>query len=146
MKQAAIHRNGRGRRLRRSGRRGSAMLEFALIFTVMIFLTLGLFELGRAAWAYNTIAYTARQASRYAGLHGEYQPATDADVLQVAQASAIGLDGNRLTTSTTYTPDRAYGSMVQVVVDYPLPYILSPLILKNSTLNLRATATAVVTQ
>jgi Flp pilus assembly protein TadG len=136
----------RGSNAIRRRQRGSAMLELAFCFTVLMLAMLGLFELGRAVWAYNTVSHAARQAARYASLHAENEPASDQDVGNIAAANAIGLDAKNLTTSTTWMPDRSYGSLVQVEVEYALPLMLSPFILKSDTLTLGATGNSIVTQ
>ena len=56
---------------RRSKARGQAMVEFALIFPIFILLLVGMFDLGRVVWVNNTLATAAREAARYAIVHGE---------------------------------------------------------------------------
>jgi hypothetical protein len=55
---------------RRSKTRGQAMVEFALIFPVFILLLVGMFDFGRVVWVNNTLATAAREAARYAIVHG----------------------------------------------------------------------------
>lgn len=45
--------------------RGQAMAEFALLLPVLLLLTLGIFEFGRAYYSYSSIANAAREAARY---------------------------------------------------------------------------------
>jgi len=52
------------RRRRRS--RGQALVEFAIVFPIIALVTLGLLDLGRAIYTYNTLAQSARQAVRVA--------------------------------------------------------------------------------
>ena len=47
-------------------RRGQSLVEFALILPVFILLLVGIFDLGRAVYAYNTINNAARQGARLA--------------------------------------------------------------------------------
>ena len=47
------------------------MVEFALIFPIFILLLVGMFDLGRVVWVNNTLATAAREAARYAIVHGE---------------------------------------------------------------------------
>ena len=56
------------RRGRRHGRRqrGQSLVEFALVFPIIVLLIAGFFEIGRAVFAYNTIANAARQGARVA--------------------------------------------------------------------------------
>lgn len=51
--------------------RGQAMVEFALVIPVFILLMVGLFDLGRVVWVNDTLATAAREAARYAIVHGE---------------------------------------------------------------------------
>ena len=46
--------------------RGQSLVEFALVFPIIILLIAGFFEIGRAVYAYNTIANAARQGARVA--------------------------------------------------------------------------------
>jgi Flp pilus assembly protein TadG len=55
---------------RRDKHRGQAMVEFALIFPIFILLLVGLFDLGRVIWVNDTLATAAREAARYAIVHG----------------------------------------------------------------------------
>ncbi len=55
---------------RRDKPRGQAMVEFALIFPIFILLLVGMFDLGRVVWVNNTLATAAREAARYAIVHG----------------------------------------------------------------------------
>jgi Flp pilus assembly protein TadG len=54
--------------MRRSRRRtrGQALVEFAIVFPIIALVTLGLLDLGRAIYTYNTLAQSARQAVRVA--------------------------------------------------------------------------------
>ena len=54
------------RRFRRRQQRGQALVEFAIIMPVLVLAVLGLLDLGRGIYTYNTLAQSARQASRTA--------------------------------------------------------------------------------
>jgi hypothetical protein len=56
---------------RSSKPRGQAMVEFALIFPIFILLLVGIFDLGRVIWVNDTLATAAREAARFAIVHGE---------------------------------------------------------------------------
>jgi Flp pilus assembly protein TadG len=53
-------------RIRRDGSRGQALVEFALVVPIFVLLLVGLFDIGRAVWNYNTVANAAREAARVA--------------------------------------------------------------------------------
>jgi Flp pilus assembly protein TadG len=50
--------------------RGQAMVEFALVIPVFLLLLIGLFDFGRVIWVNDTLATAAREAVRYAIVHG----------------------------------------------------------------------------
>jgi Flp pilus assembly protein TadG len=52
--------------LRRRTRRGQTLVEFALILPIFLLLVIGIFDFGRAVYAYNTISNAAREAVRTA--------------------------------------------------------------------------------
>ena len=57
------------RRPRGSGRarsKGQSLVEFSLVFPIIVLLIVGFFEIGRAVFSFNTIANAARQAVRVA--------------------------------------------------------------------------------
>ncbi len=57
-----------GRRKRGQGA-GQALVEFALVFPLIALLLFSIFDVGRAVYAYNTIANAARQAARVAAVN-----------------------------------------------------------------------------
>jgi Flp pilus assembly protein TadG len=54
------------RRVRRRHGRGQTLVEFALILPIFILVLVGIFDLGRAVYAFNTISNAAREAMRVA--------------------------------------------------------------------------------
>jgi Flp pilus assembly protein TadG len=58
--------------------RGQSLVEFALLLPLMLLIITGLFDVARAVWEENTLAYAAREGTRYAIVHGSYGvPAAD---------------------------------------------------------------------
>ena len=55
---------------KRAKPRGQAMVEFALVFPIFILLLVGLFDFGRVIWVNDTLASAAREAARFAIVHG----------------------------------------------------------------------------
>jgi hypothetical protein len=49
---------------------GQALLEFALVVPLFLALLMGVVELGRVVWASDTLASAARDAARFAIVHG----------------------------------------------------------------------------
>ena len=50
--------------------RGQSLVEFALLLPLMLLIITGLFDVARAVWEENTLAYAAREGTRYAIVHG----------------------------------------------------------------------------
>lgn len=129
---------------KRQRRRGAAIVEFALGFMFFLVLVIGLMEVGRAVWAYTTVAQATRQGARYAITHGSANPATADQIKAVVAANAIGLDAKRLTVDTTWSPANQRGAIVQVQVHYKLDLVAAPLIVKQNTLTLGSSSNMIV--
>lgn len=50
--------------------RGQSLVEFALVLPIFLLVITGLFDLARAVWQENTLAYAAREGTRFAIVHG----------------------------------------------------------------------------
>ena len=46
------------------------LVEFALVLPLFLLIVTGIFDVARAVWQENTLAYAAREGSRYAIVHG----------------------------------------------------------------------------
>jgi Flp pilus assembly protein TadG len=88
-----------------------------IVFLTVIF---GLMEFGRMVWAYNLVSHAAREATRYAMVHGRNssRPATAADITSVVTSQAVGLDPASLQVNASWIPDNKPGSSVKVAVQY----------------------------
>lgn len=69
--------------------RGQSMVEFALILPIFILMLVGIFDVGRAVYAYNTINNAAREAGRLAIVD---QTVEDIQAEAAAQGVALGID------------------------------------------------------
>jgi Flp pilus assembly protein TadG len=86
-------------------RRGAMTVEAALVLPVMVFLLLALVVGGMGVFRYQQVACLAREAARYASVHGSlYQQATDNNspteqeiVQNAVQPMAIGMDTTKIT-------------------------------------------------
>lgn len=78
----------------RSRSRGQALVEFAIILPVITMVVLGLFDLGRAVFTYNTLSQAARQANRTAIVD---QDANRVKAMAIAAAPTIGLSPSNVT-------------------------------------------------
>ena len=77
--------------------RGQGMVEFAIILPVFVLLLVGLFDVGRAVYAYNTVNNAAREAGRLA-IVDQYED----HVLDEAVAAASGVGVVRADVDITY--------------------------------------------
>jgi len=130
-------------------RRGQALVEFAIGLTVLLLLVFGVVDLGRAVFAYNSIAHCAREGTRYAIVHGSQSPAetrvgpapNDPSLESWVRRFATGLQAARLTVTSTWqgasgTASNDPGSIVTVVVGYnfqPATLFFLPLSLRSQS-------------
>jgi len=108
---------------RRRSERGQGLVEFALIFPVLILLLVGIFDAGRLVFAYNNITNAAREAAR-TGIVNQTISVIENEAIN--QASTLGLttgqvdvefcqpDGSGCTTTAPTNLD----ALVQVQVSY----------------------------
>jgi len=129
-----------------SGRRGSTMLEGALVMTTFVILLIGAMDFGRLGFAYSSITFAAHQAARYASTNGgsSGHAATLATVQSNVNSNLLGLNAANLSVSATWTPDNHPGSQVQVVVSYGFQPLVVPI--SSSAITLRSTAVDTITQ
>lgn len=78
-----------------SGARGGAVVEFALVLTLMISMLAGIVELGRTFWYYDALSKATRNAARLVAVSSKATVASGgvvkARLLVVSAASAAGL-------------------------------------------------------
>ncbi|MGH2484103.1 MAG: TadE/TadG family type IV pilus assembly protein [Candidatus Limnocylindria bacterium] len=102
--------------------RGQSLVEFALIFPIFILVLVGLFDLGRAVFAYNTISNASRESVRVAIVN---QTTTDVQNEALKQAVSLGLTPTDVTiayvgpdgTGTCSAP-YSIGCLATVTVQY----------------------------
>jgi Flp pilus assembly protein TadG len=120
--------------LRSNSQRGSALLELALCFLSFLLLVFGALDFGMAVYAYNFCTYAARDATRWATVHGAESAtssncsanpgiaggcaANSSDVSNYVSNMAVGLSTSNLTVTTTWTPNTNPGAEVNVNVAY----------------------------
>jgi Flp pilus assembly protein TadG len=103
--------------------RGQTLVEFALILPIFVLLLVGIFDLGRAVYATNTIQNAARQAVRVA-IVDQNTSVIESEAIQHAVALSIGaadvdvtfLDADYTAGDCSVTP--AVGCIVEVEVRY----------------------------
>ena len=93
-------------------------MEVSLILLGFFFLLIGILDVGRAVFSYNTVAAVAREATRYAIVHGRRSssPATATDIENYVKGKLPGFSG--VSVNTTWNPNNRQGSRVSVTVQY----------------------------
>lgn len=109
------------KRLLAGDRRGSSLVEFALVAPLLVLLLMGILDFGRLFQAWLVVTHAAREGARSAAVGKSSSEVRD----QVFLASP-GLDPNLLTI-TTQNAQGATGSAVTVQVTYPVSMV-TPLI------------------
>lgn len=98
----------------RNGQRGSAALEFALVFPLILLLLLALVQIG--VLARDQLLLT--QASRAGAREAAVDPSAEA-VEEAVRSAAVGLEGDRLRVEIARAGAR--GSPVTVALTYEAP-------------------------
>ena len=120
---------------RKAWQSGSAVTETALAITPFIMFLWAAMSFGHAVFAHNTVAFLAREGSRWAAVRGSSSGA-EANATSVAtytKKRANGLDKSKVTVTTTWSdPLKPVGSRVTVNVAYaaatlPLNILNSPI-------------------
>ena len=106
---------------RRTTQRGNALVEGALTISAFLMIFLGIIDFSRMSYAYNSVQYLSREATRYASVRGTSsgRVVDSAAVTTFVNARMVGLD-TAITPviTTTWTPNKNIGSEVKVKVDY----------------------------
>lgn len=95
---------------------GQTLVEFALIAPILFLLLLGIMELGRVIFAYNTISNAAREGARY----GIIRPEDVTGIEQAARQLTTGLDQDPSVLQISSTQN---GITVCVQIDYEVDLV-----------------------
>jgi Flp pilus assembly protein TadG len=156
----------------RDSERGAVAIEFALSVIILFTMVFGCIGVALAFYTYEVINQYARDASRYAIVHGNgciaaingsscaIGPAT-APTANAALKTYLnnqifpGINGNNLTITTNYTfgPGRTActatacnGAGDQVTVDVSYPYLYNIPFVPSNTITMHGTSTMVISQ
>ena len=78
---------------RRPSPRGQALVEFALVLPLLLLIFMGLFDFGRAVFAYNSLSNAAREGARVAIVDQTDVSGIPVGATEAAnQATGLGLD------------------------------------------------------
>jgi Flp pilus assembly protein TadG len=145
------------------GEEGTDLVEFAIMFLLLMTLLFGIAGFGHALYAYHFVSNAAREATRWAAVNGSTcgtdgsctAPATATDVQTfVTNRTPPGIDSNQITVTPTWNPagsngpstctktNNAPGCTVEVQVSYNFQFVF-PLI-RTSVLPLSSTSEMVI--
>ena len=80
---------------------------------------MGAVEFGRAVWTYNSISHGAREGARYAIVRGsDSGRAATADEVRDYVRSRLPVLAPAIQVTTSWDPDKNFGSVVQVQVQH----------------------------
>ena len=97
----------------KDNRRGQALVEMAIVLPVLLIILLGIFDFGRAIYAFNTISNSAREAARLAIVDQNV-----AAVTARAKEAALALPPDELTVTVPAPSCNKIGCDVSVTVEY----------------------------
>lgn len=129
--------------------RGQTMVEFALVFPVFILVVLGVIDLGRAVWQYNTLSNAAREGARYGIVlkNPDGTTRTDAQIIDFVKDKAVGVDiANGGSVVIAPSGMRVAKDYITVTVKYqyqPVAPLISAVI-PGGVINLSATSKMIV--
>jgi Flp pilus assembly protein TadG len=109
---------------------GQSLVEFAIMLPLLLLIVTGLFDAARAVWEENTLAYAAREGTRYAIVHGSGSalvlgPSDPAEpnITAVVRQAAVGVGGVTVVTSW---PDGGNERGMRAVVDTTAQFVPLP--------------------
>jgi len=93
---------------RRRRQSGNSLIEFTLVGIPLIFILISIFQMASSMWLYTSLAYAAKEGTRYAIVHGvncslngNTYCVTVSNVAAVINSAARGLDPNQMTVTLT---------------------------------------------
>jgi Flp pilus assembly protein TadG len=139
----------RGRKVslrRRRRQRGGEIVEGATTFLVFFVMVFGLIDFSRMVWTYHQLAFGAREATRYAIVHGSSSgnKATVSQIQAIVTNRVFCVSSNNLTTTVTFNPNQGPGSTVKVAVTYSF-YPIAPF-LPGGAIQLASTSQMMIYQ
>jgi Flp pilus assembly protein TadG len=102
---------------------GQSLVEFALVFPLFFFLVTGLFDLGRAVFAYSTMNTAVREGTRYAIMRSS--GTTDAEIEDKVRSYFFGVNDFEDTNNTDITISRV-GTTKNPKINIHIVYTFKP--------------------
>lgn len=99
----------------RDDERAQALVEFALVMPIFLLLVTGIFDVARAVWQENTLAYAAREGTRYAIVHG----ASGNPIVGPCSVCLNPVSNNLANVTNAVTSNAVGVYNIDVTIDYP---------------------------
>jgi Flp pilus assembly protein TadG len=102
--------------MNRSNERGQSLVETALVLPILLLILMGIFDFGRAVFAYNAVSNAAREAARVAIVNQNVTA-----VAEEGKRAAIGLPADAIDVTFTLPgcpSPVAVGCTAQVTVEH----------------------------
>ena len=116
--------------------RGQSLVEFALISTLLFTIIFGIFEFGRAFYAYSAVVNAASEGARF----GIIDPNNTACIKNVAVSHMVALNVLTNTVSVACPSGCTFGQPISVTVVYTFtavtPYVPSFQMAGSSSMNI----------
>lgn len=114
-------------RTRLSSQRGAAIIETALTLPILLLVSVGIFEFGRAYETWEVLTNAAREGARIAILPGSTSDAVDTRVRDYLQMGGLVHDGTvgvALASTTVSMGATGNASASKVTVTYPFTFMV----------------------
>ena len=129
---------------RKSGRRGAAMVEFALSFVLFILLVFAVMKGGKLIWTWTTLQHGVREGARLAIMQADNASA-DTNIANIIKSRTIGIPGDDITVTTTWGGTSG-GDVVSITAAYHVPIMFGGLVFDSSGINIQARSSAVIVE
>ncbi len=125
--------------------RGIAAVELAFAAPIVIFLSIGIIDVGRMLWYTTTLESVASRSARFAMVRGAEAdtPATEDDIAAYAEGLATGIPNGSVAVEVTWAPNNGPGSFVKVALVHQYHSLLAGFGIPE-TVTLRGSSTSVV--
>lgn len=140
----------------KEGERGTTLVEYGIVLTLLLMMLFGLIDFGRALYSYHFVSNAAREGTRYAMVRGyncQGCAVTGPEIQQYLDNVPAGIDPSQLTVTTTWNPNgsanctgpqNAPGCVVEVKVSYNFNFMLP--FLPRSTVLMQSSSQMVISQ
>ena len=97
--------------------RAQSLVEFALVLPLLLLIVTGIFDVARAVWQENTLAYAAREGTRFAIVHGTGGNPVVGPCTNCVNPTASNNNLDQVVTAVTGNAVGVYG--IDVTINYP---------------------------